>query len=217
LVTSAPAWPEFGWTLKTPWASAKAPRSDSGSPRSPRTVSTPEAERDRARWPDGLRAAEAKGGKGGRRPAVPAEKTDAVRTAYLEGRSIAALACEHGVSRGAIRTAVVDLMPERAAAGHEDVPALELRVTLDMPGKVADFLSAAELEPAERAELDHGVTVRRGQGYTLRVSAVPSVHRGLLAYCRPPDGTQDFPVVPAQRKARREYEPRVGALAPAGP
>ncbi|WP_329560689.1 hypothetical protein [Kitasatospora sp. NBC_01266] len=33
---------------------------------------------------DGLRAAEAKGSKGGRRPAVTAETTDAVRTAYVE-------------------------------------------------------------------------------------------------------------------------------------
>ncbi|MFE9637346.1 hypothetical protein [Streptomyces sp. NPDC006463] len=31
-----------------------------------------------------------------------------------------------------------------------------------MPGKVADFLRTAELEDAERAALDHGVTVRRG-------------------------------------------------------
>ncbi|WP_234433590.1 recombinase family protein [Streptomyces rimosus] len=57
---------------------------------------------------DGLRAAEAKGSKGGQRPAVATEKTEAVRTAYLEGRSIAALARDHGVSRGAIRTAVAE-------------------------------------------------------------------------------------------------------------
>ncbi|MGW9031794.1 recombinase family protein [Streptomyces sp. NPDC055722] len=63
---------------------------------------------------DGLRAAEAKGNKGGRRPAVSAAKTDVVRTAYLEGRSIAALARD--VSRGAIRTAVADLLPEYTAA-----------------------------------------------------------------------------------------------------
>ncbi|MFI9841876.1 hypothetical protein ACIHFD_32910 [Nonomuraea sp. NPDC051941] len=49
---------------------------------------------------DGLRAAEAKGSKAGRRPAVVAEETDDVRTAYLEGRSIGALARDHGVSRG---------------------------------------------------------------------------------------------------------------------
>ncbi|MCG0066020.1 recombinase family protein [Streptomyces tricolor] len=162
---------------------------------------------------DGLRAAEAKGNKGGRRPAVAAAKTDDVRTAYLEGRSIAALARDHGVSRGAIRTAVADLLPDRTAA-DEDGPAPELPVTLDMPGKVADYLRTTELEPAERAALDQGTTVRRGQGYTLRVTAVPAVHRGLLARCQPLDGGQGFPAVPAQRKARREYENRVSALTP---
>ncbi|WP_266817546.1 hypothetical protein [Streptomyces sp. NBC_01728] len=34
---------------------------------------------------DGLRAAEAKGSKGGRRPTIPTGNTDAVRTAYLDG------------------------------------------------------------------------------------------------------------------------------------
>jgi DNA invertase Pin-like site-specific DNA recombinase len=165
---------------------------------------------------DGLRAAEAKGNKGGRRPAVPAGKTDAVRTAYLEGRSIAALARDHDVSRGAIRTAVADLLPDHAAI-EEDSPAPELPVTLDMPGKVADFLRAAELDDVERAALDQGVTVRRGQGYTLRVSAVPAVHLGLLARCQPLDGGHGVPAVPAQRKARREYENRVNALTLAGP
>ncbi|WP_327286616.1 hypothetical protein [Streptomyces sp. NBC_01205] len=41
---------------------------------------------------DGLYGAEAKCCKGGRRPAVATDKTGAVRTAYLENRSIAALA-----------------------------------------------------------------------------------------------------------------------------
>ncbi|MBD9731541.1 recombinase family protein [Streptomyces sp. H28] len=162
---------------------------------------------------DGLRAAEAKGNKGGRRPAVAAAQTADVRTAYLEGRSIAALARDHRVSRGAIRTAVADLLPDRAAA-EEDAPAPELPVTLDMPGKIADHLHTTELEPAERAALDQGVTVRRGQGYTLRVTAVPAVHRQLLDRCQPLDGTQGAPAVPAQRKARREYENRVSALKP---
>ncbi|WP_234439658.1 MULTISPECIES: recombinase family protein [Streptomyces] len=165
---------------------------------------------------DGLRAAEAKGSKGGRRPAVPADRTDAVRTAYLEGLSIAALARDHGVSRGAIRTAVADLLPDHTAT-EEDAPVPELSVVLDMPGKVADFLRAADLEPAERVALDQGVAVRRGQGYTLRVSAVPAVHRQLLARCQPLDGSQGLPAVPAQRKARREYENRVSTLAPTGP
>ncbi|MFI2370178.1 recombinase family protein [Streptomyces sp. NPDC018833] len=65
---------------------------------------------------DGLRAAEAKGNKGGRRPVVTAAKAAAVRAAYLGGQSIAALARDHHVSRGAIRTAVADLLPEHVAA-----------------------------------------------------------------------------------------------------
>ncbi|MFF4482128.1 recombinase family protein [Streptomyces sp. NPDC001520] len=136
---------------------------------------------------DGLRAAEAKGNKGGRRPAVTAAKAIAVRAAYLGGQSIPALARDHRVSRGAIRTVVADLMPEHATVDPEDAPAPELPVVLDMPGKVADFLRAADLEPAERAVLDQGVSVRRGQGYTLRVSAVPAVHRQLLDRCQPLD------------------------------
>ncbi|GEB52935.1 recombinase family protein [Streptomyces cacaoi] len=165
---------------------------------------------------DGLRAAEAKGSKGGRRPAVAAAKTETVRSSYLQGRSIAALARDHGVSRGAIRTAVAGLLPDHTAI-EEQVPAPELPVTLDMPGKVADFLRTTELEPAERAALGQGATVRRGQGYTLRVTAVPAVHRGLLARCQPLDGVQGAPAVPAQRKARREYENRVSALILTGP
>ncbi|WP_223840466.1 hypothetical protein [Saccharopolyspora pogona] len=106
-------------------------------------------------------------------------------------------------------------MIEHIAADNEDAPAPELPVTLDMPGKIADFLRAAELEPNERSALDHGLTVRRGQGYTLRVSAAPAVHRQLLERCT---GTQGTPAIQAQRKARREYENRVNAfLATAGP
>ncbi|MFJ9742909.1 hypothetical protein [Streptomyces sp. NPDC101166] len=51
----------------------------------------------------------------------------------------------------------------------------------------------------------------------LRVTAVPALHRQLLARCRPLDSGQGVPAVPAQRKAGREYENRVSALAPIGP
>ncbi|WP_432104493.1 hypothetical protein [Streptomyces sp. bgisy091] len=81
-----------------------------------------------------------------------------------------------------------------------------------MPGKVADYLRTTELEPAERDVLDQGTTVRRGQGYTLRVPAVPAVHRQLLAHCQPLDGGQGLSAVPAQRKARREYANRIATL-----
>ncbi|MEV6576105.1 hypothetical protein [Streptomyces sp. NPDC051577] len=56
--------------------------------------------------------------------------------------------------------------------------------------------------------------VRRGLGCTLRVTAVPSLHRRLLTRCQPLDGTPGAQSVPAQRKARREYENRVSTLTP---
>ncbi|MEU9831849.1 hypothetical protein AB0D67_09940 [Streptosporangium sp. NPDC048047] len=43
------------------------------------------------------------------------------------------------------------------------------------------------------------------------------MHRRLLARRQPLDGSQGLPAVPAQRKARREYEIRVGALMPIEP
>ncbi|MET9413788.1 resolvase [Streptomyces klenkii] len=109
-------------------------------------------------------------------------------------------------------------MPEHTAANHTDTPAPELPVALDIPGKVADFLRVTELDDAERAALNQGVTVRRGQGYTLRITAAPAVHRQLLARCQPLDAAQGAPSIPAQHKARREYENRINALpATAGP
>jgi hypothetical protein len=162
---------------------------------------------------DGLRAAEAKGSKGGRRPAVPAGKTGPVRTAYLEGPL-------HRRPRPRPRR-----QPRRHPHRRRRPPVRahrhrgrRLRVgaagTLDLPGKVADFLRTAELEPADRSALDQGVPARRGQGYTLRVTAAPAVHRQLRARCQPLDGPQG---APAQRKARREYENRVSTLPPTGP
>ncbi|MGW8767460.1 recombinase family protein [Streptomyces sp. NPDC055815] len=162
---------------------------------------------------DGLRAAEAKGSKGGRRPAVPACKTADVRTATWKAAPSPPSPATTGSASARSATAAADLLPDHTAT-EKDAPAPESPVTLDMPGKVADFLRTAELEPAERAALDQGATVRRGQGYTLRVSAVPAVHRQLLARCQPLEGSQGLPAVPAQRKARRAYGNRVSTLTP---
>jgi hypothetical protein len=156
----------------------------------------------------GLWAAEANGNKGGRRPVVTATS---VQAGYRGGQPITAPPRNDHVSRGVIRTAVAELLPEYTAV-DQDTPAPELPVVLDMPGKVATFFRVDDLEPAERATLDQGVTVRRGQGYTLRVTAVPAVHRALLDRSQSLDDAQGTPVIPAQRQARREYENRVNAL-----
>ncbi|WP_406144624.1 PH domain-containing protein [Streptomyces sp. NBC_01012] len=68
---------------------------------------------------DGLRAAEAKGSKGGRRPAVAAAQTADVRTAYLEGRGKTVVHEDRLVARRLFHTVritwseILDLGPER--------------------------------------------------------------------------------------------------------
>ncbi|MGA5425125.1 hypothetical protein ACPCKX_33495, partial [Streptomyces lavendulocolor] len=54
------------------------------------------------------------------------------------------------------------LLPDRTAI-EEDAAAPELPVALDMPGKVADFLCATELDDVERAAGPVGV-LRRNRG-----------------------------------------------------
>ncbi|MEW1908072.1 recombinase family protein [Kitasatospora sp. NPDC085895] len=51
----------------------------------------------------------------------------------------------------------------------------------------------------------------------LRITAAPAIHRRPLTHCQPLDGGQGVPAVPAQRRARREYESRVSALTPIEP
>jgi DNA invertase Pin-like site-specific DNA recombinase len=132
---------------------------------------------------DGLSAARAEGKTSGRRPRhAELGATEQIRRAYRDGgASIAALAREHQVSRAAIRTAIADLMPgqpERTAA--EAAPAQPVRV--EIPGKVVDHLTAVDgLDAAHREVLRGGRTVRRGQGYSLHVTATPEVHQALLA------------------------------------
>lgn len=57
---------------------------------------------------------------------------------------------EHGISRGAVRTAVVDLMPDRSAAGHQATSAMGSRHPRS-PGKFAELLRVTELDDAEWA------------------------------------------------------------------
>ncbi|MFC9037569.1 hypothetical protein [[Kitasatospora] papulosa] len=141
------------------------------------------------------------GSKGGRRPAVAAAKTADVRAAHLGGRSIAAQVRGHHVSRGAICTAVGDLLPYHTAS-VEDALAPELPVTLDMPGTVADCLHITELEPAERAALDQGTTVRRGQGYTLRTAPSPPYTEGSSPAASRSMAARGLPAVPLELRGR---------------
>jgi putative DNA-invertase from lambdoid prophage Rac len=159
----------------------------------------------------GLAAAWAAGSTSGRRPRhAQLGITDQIRHAYRDGASIAGLSREHGVSRAAIRTAIADLLP-----GYFDQPApVATSVTraarVEIPGKVADHLAGlAALGEAEQRALSRGRTVRRGQGYSLRVTATAQVHQALLAAAATldTDGASS-----ADRKAYRIYADRLRAL-----
>jgi DNA invertase Pin-like site-specific DNA recombinase len=150
---------------------------------------------------EGVAAARAAGRRGGRRPVVA--DVDAVREAYLSGASIASLARERGVSRGAIRTAVADLMPGRTEAEQQDAAPEVL--TLEIPGVIAEYLADVDLSPEMRAALDSGHEIRRGRGYTLRVAAPAEYHAAYL------HAAQAL-TTPAGRKAYRVYSQRFAPL-----
>ncbi|MFD0385836.1 recombinase family protein [Streptomyces stramineus] len=162
---------------------------------------------------DGLRAAETKGAKGGRRPTVAAAQAADVRTAYLEGRSIAALGCDHGVSRGAIRTAVADLLPDHADS-EEGLPSWSCRSPSTCPARSPTTSAPPNWSPPSAPRSTRGDrTARRPGLHPARQRLprrAPPASRPLPAARRRPG----LPAVPAQRKARREYENRVSALAP---
>ena len=152
----------------------------------------------------------------GRRPQIAKlGVVDDVRRAYRTGSSIAALARAHRASRGAIRTAVADLLPGRperpVASTANAVVAEPAMVRVEIPGKIArHLLDHNDLGEAERHALRQGHTVRRGQGYSLHVTAAPHVHHALLAAAAPlgADGAAS-----AARKAYRIYADRLTAAA----
>ncbi|MEU6641710.1 hypothetical protein ABZ863_04095 [Saccharomonospora sp. NPDC046836] len=162
---------------------------------------------------DGLAAARAAGAKSGRRPRL--EQLGAVkevRQAYRDGASIAALAREHDVSRVAIRTAVADLMP-----GHLEQPAIVAAVDepqpvrIEIPGTIARHLTAYEnLGEAEGHALRRGREIRRGQGFSLHVTALPHVHQALLTAAAELNTSG---ASPAERKAYRIYTTRLESVA----
>src|SRR5699024_2626367 len=151
---------------------------------------------------EGVAAARAAGRRGGRRPVITADDVDAVREAYRSGASIASLARRYGVSRGAIRTAVADLLPGRAEAEQGAAPEV---LTLEIPGVIAEYLADVGLSPEMRAALDSGHEIRRGRGYTLRVAAPAEYHAAYL------HAAQAL-TTPAGRKAYRVYAQRFTAL-----
>lgn len=152
----------------------------------------------------------------GRRPQIAkVGVVDDVRRAYRAGSSIAALARAHRVSRGAIRTAVADLLPGRperpVASTANAVVAEPAMVRVEIPGKIArHLLDHNDLGRGRTGRCGKDIRVRRGQGYSLHVTAAPHVHYALLAAAAPlgADGAAS-----AARKVYRIYADRLTAAA----
>lgn len=173
---------------------------------------------------EGVAGAKASGKMLGRPTALDEEQTAAVVKAHTEdGVAVKALARQYNVDPKTIRR-VLD------SAGARDVPddlgvllgeldgeqappeppaAADPVVSIDVPGLLAEHLQDA-VDVAVRDALRGGRTIRRGQGYSLRVAAPLSVHQAALEACATlaADGA-----APAGRKAYRVYADRVEAPA----
>ncbi|MGW3415604.1 recombinase family protein [Streptomyces sp. NPDC000888] len=171
---------------------------------------------------EGVASAEAGGKTLGRPAAFDADQVGDVAKAYREkGTAVKALARQHGVDPKTIRRAldsvgareVPDDLGELLGESGEESPepeapaAADPVVSIDVPGLLSEHLQHAD-DAAVRDALRDGRTIRRGQGYSLRVTAPLSVHQAALEACAAlaADGTS-----PAGRKAYRVYADRVEA------
>jgi putative DNA-invertase from lambdoid prophage Rac len=178
---------------------------------------------------EGVAAAEASGKTLGR-PAVLTEQqaADIVTAFQQEGAAVKALARRFGASPRTIRR-TLDAVGARDLPGDlgtllgegldgEEAPqsqapaAADPVVSIDVPGLLSEHLQNAA-DAAVVDALRQGRTIRRGQGYSLRVAAPLSVHQAALEACAALAGDG---ASPAGRKAYRVYADRVGAAPAAG-
>lgn len=163
---------------------------------------------------EGVAAASAGGKTLGRPAALTEDQMADVVQAYREGAPVKGLARQYGTSPRTIRR-VLDAADARAVPGdlaelleepgredQEQVPA-DPTVTLDVPGLLAEHLHDTP-DTAIREALQNGQTIRRGQGYSVRVTATLSLHQTALQQCADLADTS-----PAGRKAHRIYTDRV--------
>ncbi|WP_260462433.1 recombinase family protein [Streptomyces sp. TRM72054] len=166
---------------------------------------------------EGVAAAEAAGRVLGRPAALNEEQAGDIVDAYVKGAAVKVLARQYDVAPKTIRRvldaagarAVGDVVDElhEVASGAEDPdrsPA-EPPHTIDVPGLLAEHLKATETAEIRDA-LHGGRTIRRGQGYSVRVTAPLALHQATLGQCAALTGDGS---APAGRKAYRTYADRI--------
>ncbi|WP_433860272.1 recombinase family protein [Streptomyces kronopolitis] len=167
---------------------------------------------------EGVAAAEASGKTLGRPAALDEGEVVELVEAYREGAAVKALARQYDIAPKTVRR-VLD------AAGARDVPddlselldgdgqddvggdvqavAADPVAVVDVPGLVAENL-ADVADDAVRQALAAGQTIRRGQGYSVRVTAPASVHAAMIEH-----SATALMQSPAGRKAHRIHSDRV--------
>ncbi|MFZ3475447.1 recombinase family protein [Streptomyces sp. 2.9] len=169
---------------------------------------------------EGVAAAAAAGKTLGRPAALDAGELVELVEAYREGAAVKALAREYDISPKTVRR-VLD------SAGARDIPDdlldgdgqdhdaddrqehavdADPSVVVDVPGLVAEAL-ADVANGAVRIALADGQTIRRGQGYSVRVTAPLSVHRVMIE-----ESATALMQSPAGRKAHRLHSDRVTSV-----
>lgn len=166
---------------------------------------------------EGVAAAAAAGKVLGRPSALDEEQAAAVVKAHFKGAAVKALAREHGTSPKTIRRVLdaadarkvpddlgqlLDDDADSVAEDQEQQADTDPVVSIDVPGLVAEHLANAD--DAVRQALESGQTIRRGQGYSVRVAAPLSVHGAMIE-----QSAAALMQSPAGRKATRIHEKRV--------
>jgi DNA invertase Pin-like site-specific DNA recombinase len=167
---------------------------------------------------EGVAAAAASGKTLGRPAALTADRAAEAVDAYRAGATVKGLARQYGVSPKTIRRALdaagardlPDTLPDGTADARPASPTPDpgTTVVLDVPGLLADHLRDTR-DTAVGEALLSGRTIRRGQGYSVRVSAPLPLHRAVLQQCAALAGDSS---TPAGRKAHRAYADRISAV-----
>ncbi|HEY5836082.1 MAG TPA: hypothetical protein VIW71_19690, partial [Streptomyces sp.] len=149
--------------------------------------------------------------------ALNEDQATAAVEAYRAGTSVKGLARRYAVAPKTIRRALdavgareVPDAPEPlgdtvGAEPAQQMPAPGAAVALDMPGLLAEHLRDTE-DAAVRGVLRGGRTIRRGQGYSVRVTAPLALHQAALQQCAALAGEGS---TAAGRKAHRTYADRI--------
>lgn len=170
---------------------------------------------------EGVTAAETAGKTLGRPAALTDAQATEVVQAYCKGAAIKALARIYDVSPKTIRrvlnaadardtatTAVPASPPIAKTEDQELAPGPWQPHTLDVPGLLVDHLKGTP-DTAAREALRGGRTIRRGQGYSVRITAPLALHQAALEQCTV---LAEGGAAPAGRKAHRAYGDRIAAV-----